>query len=505
MKLVYGFIFSLCFVYANSLILPIFRRTIAPLGIGPVIIQKPTTPSYLNVDSWLPTPVGRVFQRAGIVLDDTLKAAVSAGVNVLCAVGLRIVPCRDRTDQNAGLLAPVPFQCLGKADVIFVLDSSGSIGSLNYQEALSFLANFAGSFKIGNDDFRFGLVIFSDNARKIFDLSSYNNHPELLEAILKTPYLLGNTFTDKALVMANSLLATTGRPGVPKVVITLTDGNSANAMLTFGAATALKNSGVTMMSIGVGNNILENELVVLAKSPAYVFTTDEYKNLQTLLYVTAQKTCKECNGVVAPIEDDKGIPNNDAPKACKTLADIIFVLDSSGSIGADNYIKMLQFAANITDRFTLGVNDVLFAEIIFGAVVQKMFDFNDNMDATSLKMAILHTPYLKQSTRTDRALNYVINSTMLDPNYSGARLNAKKIVILMTDGASDFPTQTKEAAQKVKERGLSIIAVGIANANMDELKNMASTVDDVFKADTFDDLKKIAEKVTQRTCDKISC
>ncbi|KAH9492390.1 hypothetical protein Btru_050999 [Bulinus truncatus] len=191
--------------------------------------------------------------------------------------------------------------------------------------------------------------------------------------------------------------------------------------------------------------------------------------------------------------------------ACKTKADIIYVLDSSGSIGVENYKLMLQFASNITERFTIGTSDVLFSEIIYGSNVQKMFDFKDNPTSESLKMAILATPYLRQSTRTDRALNYILNSTMLDPNVSGARNGAKKIMILMTDGASDYPEQTKEAAKKVKDQQISILCVGIANANDDELRQIASSPQDVFKANSFADLKLIAENVIQRTCDKTEC
>ncbi|KAK0055887.1 cell wall protein DAN4, partial [Biomphalaria pfeifferi] len=174
-------------------------------------------------------------------------------------------------------------------------------------------------------------------------------------------------------------------------------------------------------------------------------------------------------------------------------------MDSSGSIGAANYKQMLEFAVSITERFTLGTEDVQFAQVIFGANAYKKFDFNTHKTFASLKKAILATPYLKQSTRTDRALTFVLNSTIFKES-SGARPKARKIILLMTDGVSDLPRQTLQAAQQVKDSNIDIIAVGIANALEEELRHMASSSQDVFMCKSFDDLKYITDKVTDRAC-----
>lgn len=76
---------------------------------------------------------------------------------------------------------------------------------------------------------------------------------------------------------------------------------------------------------------------------------------------------------------------------CKTYADIVLVMDSSGSIGAANYKQMLQFAVSITEKFTLGIEDVQFAQVIFGANAYKKFDFNTHKTFESLKKVVIIT------------------------------------------------------------------------------------------------------------------
>lgn len=58
------------------------------------------------------------------------------------------------------------------------------------------------------------------------------------------------------------------------------------------------------------------------------------------------------------------------------MADIIFLLDSSSGILFNDYQKLLRFAANLTQHFKIGPNDVRFAALTFGTVVRKLFDLN---------------------------------------------------------------------------------------------------------------------------------
>lgn len=69
--------------------------------------------------------------------------------------------------------------CDAQADILFVMDSSGSILAGNYNKMLNFVVNLTRSFNVGPNAVQFGNVIFSDNAREIFDFRKYSDHTDL--------------------------------------------------------------------------------------------------------------------------------------------------------------------------------------------------------------------------------------------------------------------------------------------------------------------------------------
>ena len=79
--------------------------------------------------------------------------------------------------------------CKQKGDVIIVLDSSGSIGKDNFAMHRNFIQRFTENFELGEDGFKFGVVVFSFNAFKLFDLKDYNTRDSLRQV---TQIPLGN-------------------------------------------------------------------------------------------------------------------------------------------------------------------------------------------------------------------------------------------------------------------------------------------------------------------------
>ncbi|KAK6964311.1 collagen alpha-6(VI) chain, partial [Biomphalaria glabrata] len=57
------------------------------------------------------------------------------------------------------------------------------------------------------------------------------------------------------------------------------------------------------------------------------------------------------------------------------------------------------------------------------------------------------------------------------------------------------------AANKLKNNDVNIIAVGVGNAELAELRAVASSNDDVLFANTFDALDKVKDQVIERTCE----
>ncbi|XP_051781333.1 collagen alpha-3(VI) chain-like [Erpetoichthys calabaricus] len=77
------------------------------------------------------------------------------------------------------------------ADIIFLVDSSWSIGKDNFQFVREFLYKVVKALKTGGGDFKFALVQYSGSPKTEFQLSTYSSVQDVLFHIWSMPYLGG--------------------------------------------------------------------------------------------------------------------------------------------------------------------------------------------------------------------------------------------------------------------------------------------------------------------------
>lgn len=63
--------------------------------------------------------------------------------------------------------------CDGKADIIFVVDSSGSIREARFQTVLEYVANITRQLEVSENRARVGLVTYGDYAQVEFNLNTF--------------------------------------------------------------------------------------------------------------------------------------------------------------------------------------------------------------------------------------------------------------------------------------------------------------------------------------------
>jgi len=68
-------------------------------------------------------------------------------------------------------------------DIVFLIDSSGSVGSVNFQKQLNFVSRFAQSFDIGPRNVQIGVVTFATTPHNQFNLNIYTVKHDLVTAI----------------------------------------------------------------------------------------------------------------------------------------------------------------------------------------------------------------------------------------------------------------------------------------------------------------------------------
>ncbi|XP_076610393.1 collagen alpha-1(XIV) chain isoform X2 [Chaetodon auriga] len=188
-----------------------------------------------------------------------------------------------------------------KADLVFLVDGSWSIGDENFLKIIRFLYSTTGALdRIGPDGTQVAIAQFSDDARTEFKLNSYSDKERLLDAINKISYKGGNTKTGRAIqhVKENIFTAEGGvRRGIPNVLVVLTDGRSQDDVNK--VSKEMQMEGYIVFAIGFADADY-GELVSIASKPSdrHVFFVDDLdafkkieEKLVTFVCEAATATC----------------------------------------------------------------------------------------------------------------------------------------------------------------------------------------------------------------------
>ena len=183
------------------------------------------------------------------------------------------------------LFLPGAISVTNKADVVFIMDSSGSIGTSDYAKERGFVKEMAKIFQISPTASRISTIIYDSRPALIFDFDEYTDVAGVSNAIDSLPYLGNQTRIDKALALAVRVFGQS-RPSVPRIAVILTDGKQTpdfDAVPLEVAAQPLHDLGVKVYVIGIGGHVDINELNLIAKKPQDVFTVESFDQLLRVL------------------------------------------------------------------------------------------------------------------------------------------------------------------------------------------------------------------------------
>ncbi|XP_068603461.1 von Willebrand factor A domain-containing protein 1 [Brachionichthys hirsutus] len=153
-----------------------------------------------------------------------------------------------------------------EGDVLFLLDSSGSVSSYEHSRMLTFLSELLLPFSLGEDQVRVGLIQVGSQPRLEFGFDAYNTQTALQGALRSIRPLRGDTNTVEALRIAWERVLRPGavggaRAGLPRVLVWLTDGVKPGDVI--GPMTELLGEGVAVLvvSTGHGNYLVLRQVV----------------------------------------------------------------------------------------------------------------------------------------------------------------------------------------------------------------------------------------------------
>ncbi|KAF4079836.1 hypothetical protein AMELA_G00182860 [Ameiurus melas] len=187
------------------------------------------------------------------------------------------------------------------------------------------------------------------------------------------------------------------------------------------------------------------------------------------------------------------------PVCGRVKADIVFLVDESWSIGSNNFDKLKDFLFRVVTYFpVIGPQGTQIAVVHYSDQPRIEFSLNTHRDRSSVLKALRQVHYGGGNTKTGRGIGYVLRELFRES--LGMRQNAPHVLVLVTDGKAQDDVEPPSRVAHVL--GVSVLAIGIANADIHELKKIASpaTYKNVFFATDFDDLPSVERELISSIC-----
>ena len=180
--------------------------------------------------------------------------------------------------------------------------------------------------------------------------------------------------------------------------------------------------------------------------------------------------------------------------------DVAFAISATAFQSDANFKKMQDTIKEFIDRF--GVQGrVHYALVTFGDPPSIHLQFSDKSASLStLKGLIEGVPKPSKEAALDKALR---TAKMLFKPAAGGRVDAEKILVVMTDRESDSSSEdSMKASKQLEHEGIRVIAVPLGDEdNVNELKPIVPIKEDVIKPNTTDKPRDIADKIIDNMLD----
>ncbi|XP_075131960.1 uncharacterized protein LOC142204542 [Leptodactylus fuscus] len=182
-------------------------------------------------------------------------------------------------------------------------------------------------------------------------------------------------------------------------------------------------------------------------------------------------------------------------------ADIVFLIDESWSVGEDNFQIIKDFIRSMISSFQnteiLGKEGIRFGVAVYGDSPRMSIELSDYESTQEVLLALQNVAYKGGNTKTGEALAFLADRVF---NPSISREDVPKIVLLLTDGKSGDAVEEK--AQRLQDRGVTLFAIGIKNADRRELIKIASdpSEEHVFIVSDYWSLFDMLPRIARRMC-----
>ncbi|XP_063998819.1 collagen alpha-1(VII) chain-like [Pogoniulus pusillus] len=189
-------------------------------------------------------------------------------------------------------------------------------------------------------------------------------------------------------------------------------------------------------------------------------------------------------------------------EACRMaeVADVLFLVGQSQGSGQERSQLLKEFLSSVVRSFenaAVGAGGIRLALAVYEEKPRMSIDLTDYVTTEEMLVAIQDLSFKGSILKTGSALAFAAHAmSRLDM----LREDAAKVVVLITDGKSK--DSVEDEAQVLQDKGVTVFAVGVKDADKNELNKIASepTAEHLLYVDDFHLLHKVASKLSRRLC-----
>uniref|UniRef100_A0A3Q3WYW6 VWFA domain-containing protein n=1 Tax=Mola mola TaxID=94237 RepID=A0A3Q3WYW6_MOLML len=392
----------------------------------------------------------------------------------------------------------------GALDIVFVIDSSESVGLTNFTLEKNFVINTINRLgSLAKDPqsetgTRVGVVQYSHNGTfeairlndpKIDSLTAFK------DAVKQLEWIAGGTWTPSALKYAYDNLIRDSRRAKAKVtVVVITDGRSDPK-----DNDNLRDRTVDVSAIGIGDMFDSAEDSETLHSIACQ-NKNRVQHMRRYADLVAEEFIDKIETVLCPdpiiVCPDLPCKSEPAVASCvQRPVDLVFLLDGSERMGLENHRRAKEFIENLARRLNLASNgldarNARLALLQYGSPTEQRVEFPLTHNFTTIAESLAAMSYMDSSSALGNAIIYAVNhvnKTRL------ARHHAELAFVFITDGITSAEQLEEGVSAMKRVEGVpTVIAIGTDTD--EEVLRKVSLGDSsaIFRADDYTMLNKLS-------------
>ncbi|XP_056154893.1 collagen, type XXVIII, alpha 1a [Lampris incognitus] len=186
--------------------------------------------------------------------------------------------------------------------------------------------------------------------------------------------------------------------------------------------------------------------------------------------------------------------------------ELVFVIDSSESVGPENFELVKDFVNALIDRVSVSREASRIGVVLYSHVDMVVVSLTQQSSQDDIKAAVRKMPYLGEGTFTGSALH---RANLL---FQASRPGVRRVALVLTDGQADRrdTIQLEEVAAEAHAAGIEIFVIGVVNKTdplytefQNEMNAIASDPDKhhVYLIDDFMTLPTLESNLLSQICE----